>query len=95
MDLQGNVVEARGQGEGALASVERARRVARVEKLGDQIVVDPSQALLIMPGFSKRNGFLEEGKDTRKGSKWQESHAQVKPEIDGLRAPVRAVGEVL
>ena len=61
----------------------------------DQIAVGQSQALLIVPGFRQGDGFLKEGKDTRKGSQAQESHAQVKPEIDGLRAPLRAVGEVL
>ena len=94
-ELQGNVVEARGQGEGALADVESTRRVAHVEKMGDQMAVGQSQALLIVPGFRQGDGFLQEGKDTRKGSQAQESHAQVKPEIDGLRAPLRAVGEVL
>jgi hypothetical protein len=58
-------------------------------------VVDASQALLIVPGFSKRESFLEDGKGTRKGSQRQEGHAQVKSQVDGLRAPVRAVGEVL
>ena len=49
--------------------------------MGNQIAVGQSQALLIMPGFRQGDGFLQEGQ------------AQVEPQIDGLRAPVRAVGE--
>ena len=64
-DLQGNVVEVRGQGEGALADVESTHRVTHVEKMVDQLVVGQSQALLIVTGFRQGDGFLKEGKDTR------------------------------
>jgi hypothetical protein len=94
-DLQGHVVEACGQGQGALADIQSTHRVARVEEMVDQLAVSQSQALLIVPDFRQCDGFLQEGKDTREGSQGQESPAQVKPEVDGLGVLLRAVGEVL
>ena len=94
-DLQSHIVEARGQDEGTLADVERTHRVAHIEKLAAQLAVGHAQARLIVPGFRQGDGFLQEGRDTRECSQAQERLTQLKPEIDGLRAPLRAVGQVL
>jgi hypothetical protein len=94
LHLQGEVLERAGDGEGALARLDGAVRVAQQPGMAAQIGEDQPQPPLVPESAGETLRFLQVRVRPLRLSKRQERVAQVEAKIDGLCHRVPALGEV-
>src|SRR5215831_3043495 len=93
-DLQAEVSDLAGDGEGALPRLDRTILVARQAEVVGQIRDDPSQPLSVWERGGQRLRLVEALEDGPELAERLESVAEVEPKIDGLLTQLPTWGQM-
>src|SRR5262245_28967942 len=94
-DLECDIPQGLGQGEGALANLDGALRVACGEKLVGHIGSNPAQPVLVAQGLGESVSLLQIREGAVELSQLPEGRTQAKADVDGLLVTLAPLGEML